>query len=201
MRRPIFFIISILLCVCAVSEYRAQAPYPPQTQATPAKPAIDPGKLAEDWLSRLNALGDWYLSPDGKEIGRDEPVNKMMELYAPDAIAEVPPNDDDQIGPLMLRGSANIRKWADKISSTQVRILYVQKRQTQKQFEGEKLIYTTPLPWGGVGISFEIIGAWSRRADRRKFTGPGTVFLQVSPDGKIQRLRLYLSEISEVTAL
>ena len=125
----------------------------------------------------------------------------MMELYAPDAIAEVPPNDDDQIGPLMLRGSANIRKWADKISSTQVRILYVQKRQTQKQFEGEKLIYTTPLPWGGVGISFEIIGAWSRRADRRKFTGPGTVFLQVSPDGKIQRLRLYLSEISEVTAL
>jgi hypothetical protein len=201
MRRPICFIISILLCVCAVSEYRAQAPYPPQTQAAPAKPAIDPGKLAEDWLSRLNALGDWYLSPDGKEVGRDEPVNKMMELYAPDAIAEVPPNDDDQIGPLMLRGSANIRKWADKISSTQVRILYVQKRQTQKQFEGEKLIYTTPLPWGGVGISFEIIGAWSRRADRRKFTGPGTVFLQVSPDGKIQRLRLYLSEISEVTAL
>ena len=201
MRRPIFFIISILLCVCAVSEYRAQAPYPPQTQTTPAKPAIDPGKLSDDWLSRLNALGDWYLSPDGKEIGRDEPVNKMMELYAPDAIAEVPPNDDDQIGPLMLRGSANIRKWADKISSTQVRILYVQKRQTQKQFEGEKLIYTTPLPWGGVGISFEIIGAWSRRADRRKFTGPGTVFLQVSPDGKIQRLRLYLSEISEVTAL
>src|SRR6266699_2692416 len=191
MRRPIFFIISILLCVCAVSEYRAQAPYPPQTQATPAKPAIDPGKLAEDWLSRLNALGDWYLSPDGKEIGRDEVVNKMMELYAPDAIAEVPPHDEDQIGPLMLRGSANIRKWVDKISRTQVRLLYVQKSQTQKQFEGEKLVYTTALPWGGVGISFEIIGAWSRREDRRKFTGPGSVFLQVSPDGKIQRLRLY----------
>src|SRR5689334_20409473 len=171
MRRPILFIISISLCVCAVFEYQAQAPYPLQNQAaTPAKPAIDAGKLAEDWISRLNALGDWYLSLDGKEIGRDELVNKMMELYAPDAIAEVPPHDEDQIGPVMLRGSANIRKWVDRISSTQVRILYIQKRQTQKQFEGEKLVYTTPLPWGGMGISFEIIGAWSRRMDRRKFT-------------------------------
>ena len=201
MYRLALIVISILVSLWTVAEFQAQAPYPPQAQTTPAKPAIDAGKLAEDWISRLNALDDWYLSLDGKEVGRDELVNKMMELYAPDAIAEVPPHDEDQIGPVMLRGSANIKKWVDSISSTQVRILYVQKRQTQKQFEGEKLVYTTPLPWGGLGISFEIIGAWSRRADRRKFTGPGTVFLQVSPDGKIQRLRLYLSEISEVTAL
>ena len=171
-------------------------------QATPpAKPAIDAGRLADDWITRLNALGNWYISLDGKEVGREDAVNKMMEMFGPDAIAEVPPHDDDQIGPVMLRGSAYIRKWADKISLTQVKLLYVQKRQTQKQFEGEKLVYTTPLPWGGMGISFEIIGAWSRRVDRRKFTGPGTVFMQVSPDGKIQRLRLYITEISEVVAL
>ena len=200
MRRSIFILIAILISLWAVLEFQAQAP-PPQSQATPAKPAIDAGKLAEDFVVRLNALDKWYLSLDGKEVGREELVNRMMELYAPDAIAEVPPNDEDQIGPLMLRGSANIRKWVDKISSTQVRLLYVQRRQTQKQFEGEKLVYTTPLPWGGLGISYEIIGAWSRRADRRKFTGPGSVFMQVNPDGKIQRLRLYVAEISEVTAL
>ena len=202
MSRSIFTLIAILISLFVVLEFQAQTPpYPPQAQTTPAKPAIEPGKIAEDWMSRWNALDKWYLSLDGKEVGRQELVDKMMELYAPDAIAEVPPNDADQIGPLMLRGSGNIRKWVDKISSTQVRFLYVQKRQTQKQFEGEKLVYTTPLPWGGVGISFEIIGAWSRREDRRKFTGPGSVFLQVSPDGKIQRFRLYIAEISEVTAL
>src|SRR5690242_18376171 len=103
MRRPILFITSILLCVFAVSGYQAQTPYPTQTQTAPAKPAIDAGKLAEDWISRLNALGEWYLSLDGKETGREELVNKMMELYAPDAIAEVPPHDEDQIGPVMLR--------------------------------------------------------------------------------------------------
>ena len=202
MRRSVLIVLSILVSLAAVLEFQAQTPpYPPASQATAAKPAIDAGKLAEDFVVRLNALDKWYLSLDGKEGGREELVNRMMELYAPDAIAEVPPHDDDQIGPVMLKGSANIRKWIDRISLTQVRLLYVQKRQTQKQFEGEKLVYTTPLPWGGLGISYEIIGAWSRRADRRKFTGPGTVFMQVNPDGKIQRFRLYLAEISEVTAL
>jgi hypothetical protein len=202
MRRSIFILITILISLFAVLQFQAQTPpYPPQAPTTPAKPAIDPGKMAEDWMTRWNALDKWYLSLDGNEVGREELVNRMMELYAPDAIAEVPPNDADQIGPVMLRGSANIKKWVDKISRTQVRLLYIQKRQTQKQFEGEKLVYTTPLPWGGVGMSFEIIGAWSRREDRRKFTGPGSVFMQVTPDGKIQRFRLYIAEISEVTAL
>src|SRR2546426_2903924 len=184
---------------------QAQAPQtPPPAQAPPAAakpPAPDPLQLAEDWLTRLNNLSKWTLTFEGKEVGREDLVNKMMELYAPDVVAEVPPHDDEQIGPVILRGSANVRKWVDKISRTQVRLLYIQRRQTKKQFEGTKLIYSTPLPWGGVGISFEIIAAWSRREDRRKFTGPGTVFLQYNADGKIDRLRLYVAEISEVTAL
>src|SRR5712691_800273 len=184
----------------------AQTPPPPAAQTPPATgaakpPGPDPLQLAEDWMTRWNALPNWYLSFEGKEVGREDLVNKMMELYAPDVVAEVPPHDDEQIGPVILRGSANVRKWIDKISRTQVRLLYIQRRQTKKQFEGTKLIYSTPLPWGGVGISFEIIAAWSRREDRRKFTGPGSVFLQYNADGKIDRLRLYVSEISEVTAL
>src|SRR5262250_1602861 len=68
-------------------------------------------KQAEDFIKRLNALSDWYLSLDGKEEGVDKLVDNMMELFAPDALAEVPPHDKDQIGPVMLRGKENVRKW------------------------------------------------------------------------------------------
>src|SRR6267378_4122717 len=228
MRRLIVIVVSILITLLAL-EFQAQTPpaqtqKPPQAQTPPAQtptpaqtppppapqappaaaakpPAPDPLLLAEDWMTRLNNLPNWYLTFEGKEVGREDLVNKMMELYAPDVVAEVPPHDDEQIGPVILRGKANVQKWVDKISRTQVRLLYIQRRQTKKQFEGTKLIYSTPLPWGGVGMSFEIIAAWSRREDRRKFTGPGSVFLQYNADGKIDRLRLYVSEISEVTAL
>ena len=134
---------------------------------------------------------------EGKEEGVEELVNNMMELYAPDVIAEVPPHDEDQIRPVMLHGTANLRKWVEKVARTQVKLLYIQKRQTVGSFEGQKLVYTAPLPWGGVGLSFQIIAACSLRENRRKFTAPGMVLLQVGADEKIKRLRLFLAEIAE----
>ena len=198
MRRLITtIVISILITSLAALEFQAQTP--PQT--TPAKPVLDPAKLAQEWLNRLNALSDWHLSVEGEEVGLDEVVNNMMELYAPDVIAEVPPHDEDQIGPVMLRGTGNLRKWVEKTARTQVRLLYIQKRQTVGSFEGQKLVYTTPLPWGGLGLSFQIIAAYSLRENRRKFTAPGMVVLQVGADGKIKRLRLFLAETAEVEPL
>jgi len=198
MRRLItIIVISILITFLAAFEFQAQTP--PQT--TPGKPALDPAKLAEEWLNRLNALDDWHLSVEGKEVGLDEVVNNMMGLYAPDVIAELPPHDEDQIGPIMLRGSGNLRKWVEKIARTQVKLLYIHKRQTVGSFEGERLVYSTPLPWGGLGLSFQIIGAYSLRENRRKFTAPGMVVLQVGVDGKIKRLRLFLTETAEVVPL
>src|SRR5262249_51838686 len=111
MRRLIVIFVSILIALLAL-EFQAQTPpaqtqKPPQTQApqtpppapTPpaaAKPpAPDPLQLAEDWLARLNSLDDWTLTFEGKEVGREDLVNKMMELYAPDVVAEVPPHDDE----------------------------------------------------------------------------------------------------------
>src|SRR5437667_8331891 len=98
----------------------AQTQKPPQAPAPPAPPAPtpppaaaakppapDPLQLAEDWMTRWNNLSNYSLSFEGKEVGREELVNKMMELYAPDVVAEVPPHDDDQIGPVLLRGSPN----------------------------------------------------------------------------------------------
>src|SRR5215510_16514963 len=157
MRRLIVIFASILIALLAL-EFQAQTPpaqtqKPPQAQtpqtppaqtsppaqAPPAAakpPAPDPLQLAEDWMARLNNLSNWTLTFEGKEVGREDLVNKMMELYAPDVVAEVPPHDDEQIGPVILRGRANVQKWVDKISRTQVRLLYIQRRQTKKQFEG-----------------------------------------------------------------
>ena len=197
--RRLMTIIVISILITSLTAFEFQAQTPPQT--TPAKPVIDPAKLAQEWLTRLNALSDWHLSVQGQEVGLDEVVNIMMELYDSDVIAEVPPQDPDQIGPVMLRGTENLRKWVEKIARTQVKLLYIQKRQTVGSFEGEKLVYTTPLPWGGLGLSFQIVAAYSLRENRRKFTGPGMVVLQVGVDGKIKRLRLFVTEIAEVEPL
>ncbi len=186
-------IISALILFLAAIEVQAQAAADSPEQ-----------KLAEEWIKRLNALDDWYLSAEGREEGVEQLVNSMMELYAPDVIAEVPLHDEDQIVPVMLRGSGNVRKWVDRIARSQVRLNYIIKRQTEGptgDYEGWRLVYSTPLPWGGKGIAFPIIGVWSLREDRRRFMAPGAVFIQYGVDGKIRRLRLFLAEIDQVVPL
>ena len=187
MRRLVF---STLIILSAVIEVHAQAAADSPEQ-----------KLAEEWLKRFNALDDWYLSVDGKEEGVEPLVNNMMDLYASDVLAEVPPHDKDQIGPVMLRGRENVRKWVDRIARSQVRLNYFVKRQTEGptgDYEGWRLMYTAKLPWGGNAIAFPIIGVWSLREDRRRYAAPGAMFIQYGPDGKIRRLRLLLSEIDEL---
>jgi len=83
MHRFIFSMLTVVLCAIEVHA-QAAADSPEQ-------------KLAEQWIKRLNALDDWYLSVDGKEQGVEQLVASMMELYAPDVLAEVPPHDKDQI--------------------------------------------------------------------------------------------------------
>src|SRR5215475_32682 len=99
MRRVI--VLSFMALLASV-ELDAQAP---QQNANAAKPAMDPKQAAEDWVDRFNALSNWHISMDGKEDGVDQVVDHMAELFAPDVIAEVPPNDPEQIGPVMLMGN------------------------------------------------------------------------------------------------
>ena len=161
----------------------------------------EPERLAGDWMARLNALDDWTLSFERKEEGLDQVLDRMMEIYAPDVLAEVPPHDKDQIGPVVLRGSGQLRKYFEKIARTQVRLDYIIPRQTTKQFEGIGLIYSKELPWGGLGVSFPVIAVYSLRENRRRFLSPGMVVLQTGEDKKIHRFRLYLTELAEVVAL
>jgi hypothetical protein len=190
MRRLIFPVL-LILAVTIQLHAQAAADAPEQKQA-------------EDFLKRLNGLSDWYLSLDGKEQGLDKVVDSMMELYDPDVLAEVPPHDKDQIGPVMLRGKDNFRKWVDSIARTQVRLLYAMRRQTDGptgDFEGWRLVYTAKLPWGGNGITFPVMAVWSERDDRKRFTAPGMITIQYGADGKIRRLRILIGEIEEVEPL
>jgi hypothetical protein len=164
--------------------------------------AMDPDRLADEWMKRMNALDDWSLTPEGKPEGFDEVVNGMMDLFTPDVLAEVPPHDEEQSGSVMLRGTPLLKQWVEKIAKSQVRLNYIRIAQTNGEFNGVRPVFSTPLPWGGLGISFQIIGAWSEREDRlnKRFMAPGSVFLQFNDAGKIYRMRLYLTEITRVVA-
>lgn len=186
MRRLIFLTLIAFLAPCGLQAQRTEVAISEAEQ------------LAEEWVDALNALDNWRLSMDGQEQGFDEVVDRVMEPYAPDVISNLPPHDEDQIGPVMLRGSEQLRKWVEKIARTHVRLDYIRNRRTGGEFQGAYLVYSTPLPWGGLGISFRIVAAYSLREDRRRFMAPGVVFLEFSEDRQIQRLRLYLTEIVEV---
>src|SRR5215470_5229650 len=193
-------LIAFFVVYCVERPILAQSP----TEASQEKPKAlpDTTKLADEWMKRMNALDDWHLTSDGKEEGLKEVVDSMMELFTPDVLADVPPHDDEQIGSVMLRGSALLRQWVEKIARTQVRLNYIRTAQTMKEFNGYRPVFFTEFPWGGYGISFHIIGAWSEREDRlnKRFMAPGEVFLQYNDEGKIYRMRLYLPEITRVVA-
>jgi len=46
----------------------------------------------------------------------------MMELFAPDVLAEVPPHDEEQIGLVMLDGSGQVRQWVEKFARSNVQL-------------------------------------------------------------------------------
>ena len=190
MRKLIVVLTFIALLV--PFELRAQRPEVEISEAA---------ELAAEWLDRLNALDDWHLSPEGEEVGLEEVIDNMMELYTPDVLTELTPYDEEQIGAIVLRGSGQLRKWVEQIARTQVRIQYIQIRQTAEEWQGIELVYSVELPWGGLGVAVPIIAAYSQREDRERFGAPGMLVLQTNEEGKIQRFRLYLEPTFHVTAI
>src|SRR5689334_21090025 len=106
------FVIALL----TVLEVRPQAQTaPPAAAQKTDKPALNADKLAIEWVDRMNALSSWYLTADGKEDEAQNRVDHLMEIFATDVIAEVPPHDDRQQGTVELVGSTQVRKWVEKI--------------------------------------------------------------------------------------
>ncbi len=186
-------VLTVFTFLVAVAVQAQDAPETPPAEAGP-----DIIQMAVEWVDRLNDLDEWTISLDGREIGVEERVDSLMELFAPDVLAQVPPYDEKQIGPVLLRGYEHVRLWVDKVARSQVDIDYKLQLQTQSEFEGEPMIYSKPLPWGGLGLSFRVNANYTARRDRTTYLEYGAVFLQYDEEGKIQRLRLLLSEKSEV---
>jgi len=186
--------LSILSTLLSVSVFQAQTP----TEPTPAQTELDPTLLGQEWVDRINTLDDWRLTMDGSEQGLDEVVDGFLELLAPDVLVEVPQHDENQIGPVMLIGTEQVRLWALKFARSHVTVVYSLKRQTAGEVEGERMVYSKQLPWGGLGVSFPIYLDYRARADRRRFWEVGAVFLEYGENGKIQRFRIFQTEKEEV---
>ena len=63
------------------------------------------------------------------------------------------------------------------------------------------MVFSRPLPWGGLAVAIQLIEADSQRSDRKRFMQVGGAFLQFNPEGKIYRMRLVLSEKEEIVDL
>src|SRR5215831_257847 len=96
-------IFVIVLFAAFQLQPQAQTPPPAAAQKTD-KPKLDADKLAIDWVDRMNALSTWYLTVDGNDDQAQKVVDHMMEVFTPDVIAEVPPHDERQEGPVQLVG-------------------------------------------------------------------------------------------------
>ncbi len=185
--------ISILITLLSVSASHAQTPAEP-----PPAAELDATFLGQEWVDRLNTLDDWRITMDGREEGVDRVVDGFLELLAPDVLVEVPPHDENQIGPVMLIGTDQVALWAANFARSHVSVVYSLKRQTAGEVEGERMVYSKQLPWGGLGVSFPIFVDYRARADRRRFWEVGAVFLEYNEDGKIRRFRIFQTEKEEV---
>ena len=173
-----------------------------------AQSELDPEALVREWFFRLNALDDW--SPDNlenkveeesEEPESEEPepvldpddsaplVESFVELFRPDAMAFVRPNQQ-QLGPVMYLGHEGVRKWADHKARTFFELAYRLNDQTAREIT-TNLIYSTPIPWGGLAASVEFTAMYAFRDGEKQYTLPGTAFFQFAEDGRIKWLRLY----------
>ena len=150
-------------------------------------------QLFHEWINRLNALDDWFISMDGKEQP-ERGVAGLMELYAPDAIQFVGPNEK-QMGIVTLSGVEAIHKWVDQIART--RRLIAWRLVSRTLDEKTAALLVTPAPWGGVSVAAEITYAFTDRFTDQRFQIPGMVLLDFGNDGKIRRARLYLLKDEE----
>ncbi len=136
-----------------------------------------PEDLVHEWFKRWNALD-----------GSPESVNKLLELYHPDAVQLMGPRDG-QIGPALYEGQRVIRTMAEQLSAEYSRLAYYVKARTIQEKTAE-LMYTTAMPWGGSAVAVEFGASYDMRDTGKRFMVSGAAFFEFL-DGRISRLRLY----------
>ena len=160
-----------------------------QPASQPVAPALRPEQLVDEWFIRVNALDDWFISLDGKEQP-EEVVDRVADLYTPDAIQFVGPNEN-QLGSVTLSGKLAIHKWADDIARNCRDLAW---RLISRTFEEKTAsLFAVRPAWGGASVAAELTFSYTERDSGRRFMVPGAIFMDYKEDGKVRRLRLYLA--------
>ena len=157
------------------------------------RPALNPETLVLNWLRQLNALADWDGKGDPKAV-----VDRFLELYDPGVLQFTGPHEN-QLGSVTYSGLDGVRHWAEWFARTHSKSEYRIQAQTQKM-KTAALVLSAEPPWGGQGLAVEITAFYTIREGQRKFAVPGAAFFVFTPEGKINRMRLYLvkDELVEV---
>ena len=144
-------------------------------------------QIVEEWFIRWNALD-----------GTQEAVNRLLELYGPDALLMTGPSQR-QIGTAVYEGRDAIRKMADDFVKAHSQIAF-HIEYTTANGASKQLFHAADGPWGGIGIAVEYVGAYTVRESSKRYMYPGAAFFQIQ-NGKIRRLRLYIAaaEMAEVS--
>src|SRR5205823_2049379 len=133
-------------------------------------------ELVKEWFRRWNAL-------DGKA----ESINSLLELYRPDAVQEVGPNDRQGNGAIVYEGQKLIRKLAENFSKQWSAIHYLVAYRTVKETAIE-LIQTGETPWGATQVAVEFTGGQTDSNKNKRFMLRGAAFFELR-EGKISRVR------------
>lgn len=200
MRRVVIFVASFL-CIAISVFPQAVKPVAPKTDVnadegrlaiqaikdaqTKRKQAVD---LVHEWFRRWNAL-------DGKA----DSLNKFLELYRPDAMQEVGPNERQSGGAVLYQGQKLIRKLAEDFSKQWTVVNYLIANRTVKEKTVE-LIQTGETPWGATEVAVEFTGGQMNSQTKKRFMLRGAAFFEFQ-DGKIIRVRVYIpkDEMLEIT--
>jgi len=184
--------IAILLAVaaCVAPDALAARQTKPSRGTSPVAPAVQtrsapapnsPEDIVREWFRRWNAL-------DGSEAS----IKRLIDLYMPDGVNEVPPSDQ-QIGAVYMQGPDGVRKmagdflkdWmlpADRIDTVPV--------------DGKNipLFYKSQGPWGGPAVGVQYTQVATDRISKKRFSLPAFAVFHVE-GGKIRYARFYATRI------
>ena len=143
-------------------------------------------QIVELWFRYFNALD-----------GSDASVDRLLELYASDALHQVGPSSR-QIGPVFYEGHAAIRKMAGDVGRTYTDLAYHVEYTTANE-KSVQLMFTADGPWGGPAVAVEYTGAYTVKDTGKRYMVPGAAVFHIQ-SGKIRKVRLYeaTSELAEV---
>ncbi len=186
----------------------AVKPAAPAAAAAPSKPdpAAEEAQKALKELNQIKAerkkaedfVHEWFRRWSALD-GKDETINALMELYNPDAVLEMGPNDRQLGGAVTYEGDKLIRRMAQDFSKTWSTIAYRPAMRTIDEKTAE-LIQVSQAPWGATQIGVEFTGGQANTDTKKRYMLRGAAFFELE-NGKLSYMRIYIpkDEMLEIT--